>query len=110
MRKKGKYIMSWSNRKFNRDEVLRWITDMRIERPWFCSASGNTFIVERISKCGSIIYEFFWNNSKTPIDDPQLAKTAWSFGIEESDIPDTLFYADDETKAAIAEFENAEAE
>ena len=102
--------MSWSNRRFSRDEVLRWITDERIKRPWFCAATGNTFIVERVSKFGSTVWEFCWNNSKTPIENPKLTETAWSFGIEESDIPDTLYYADDETEAAIAEFENAEAE
>ena len=102
--------MSCNHRKFSRDEVLRWITDKRLTSPWFCAAHGNTFIVERVSKGGSSVYEFCWNNSKTPIDDPQLTKTAWSFGIEESDIPDALYYADDETEAAIKAIEEAEAE
>ena len=102
--------MSCNHRKFNSVEVLRWITDMRINRPRFCAAHGNTFIVERFITCGSNVYEFCWNNSKTPIDDPQLTETAWRIGIEESDIPDTEFYADDETEAAIERIEEAEAE
>jgi len=102
--------MSCNHRKFIRDEVLRWIKDMRIDSPRFCAAHGNTFIVERFITCGSTVYEFTWNNSKTPIDDPQLTETAWRIGIEESDIPDALFYADDETEAAIGAIEEAEAE
>ena len=102
--------MSCNHRKFIRDEVLRWIKDMRIDSPRFCAAHGNTFIVERFITCGSTVYEFTWNNSKTPIDDPQLTETAWRIGIEESDIPDALFYADDETEAAIEAIEEAEAE
>ena len=102
--------MSCNHRKFSRDEVLRWIKDMRINRPRFCASHGNTFVVERFIACGSTVYEFCWNNSKTPTDDPQLTKTAWSFGIEESDIPDALYYADDETEAAIEAIEEAEAE
>jgi hypothetical protein len=100
--------MSCNHRKFSRDEVLSWIKDMRIDRPWFCAVHGRTFIVERLSKCGSTVYEFCWNNSKTPIDNPRLAITAWSFGVEESDIPDALYYADDETEAAIEAIEEAE--
>jgi len=102
--------MSCNHRKFSRDEVLRWIKDMRLTRPWFSAASGNTLIIQRANRSGSTVYEFTWNTSKTPIDDPQLTKTAWSFGIEESDIPDTEFYADDETEAAIEAIEEAEAE
>ena len=100
--------MSCNHRKFNSAEVLRWIMDMRINRPRFCAAHGNTFIVERFITCGSTVYEFTSNNSKTPIDDPQLEETAWRIGIEESDIPDTEFYADDETEAAIERIEEAE--
>jgi hypothetical protein len=99
-----------SNRKFSRDEVLRWIRDKRIDNPLFCTTSGNTLIIQRANRFGSTVYEFVWNNSKTPIDDPRLTKTARSFGIEESDIPDTEFYADDETEAEIEAIEEAEAE
>lgn len=102
--------MSCNHRKFSRDEVLRWIKDKRIDRPWFCAAHGNTLIIQRANRCGSTVYEFTWNNSKTPIDDPQLTETAWRIGIEESDIPDAEFYADDETEAAIKAIEEAEAE
>ena len=102
--------MSCNHRKFSRDEVLRWIMDMRIDRPRFSAANGNTFIVHRLSKGGSTVYEFTWNNSKTPIDDPQLTESAWSFDITEADIPDALYYADDETEAAIERIEEAEAE
>ena len=102
--------MSCNHRKFSRDEVLRWIRDKRLTRPWFCAAHGNTFIVERFIACGSTVYEFTSNNSKTPIDDPQLTQTAWRVCIEESDIPDITYYADDETEAAIERIEEAEAE
>ena len=102
--------MSCNHRKFSRDEVLRWIKDKRLICPRFCAAHGNTFIVERFISCGSTVYEFCWNNSKTPIDDPQLEETAWRVCIEESDIPDTEFYADDETEAEIEAIEEAEAE
>lgn len=100
--------MSYNHRKFSRDEVLRWIKDMRIDRPGFCTTSGNTLIIQRTNRCGSTVYEFTWNNSKTPIDDPQLTESAWSFDITEADIPDTLYYADDETEAAIEAIEEAE--
>ena len=93
--------MSCNHRKFSREEVLRWIKDMRIDNPMFCTTSGNTLIIQRANRSGSCIYEFTWNNSKTPIDDPQLTESAWSFDITEADIPDALYYADDETEAAI---------
>ena len=83
---------------------------MRIGNPWFCATSGNTLIIERANRSGSTVYEFTWNNSKTPIDDPQLTETAWSFDITEADIPDALYYADDETEAAIKAIEEVEAE
>ena len=102
--------MSYNHRKFSRDEVLRWIRDKRIDNPCFCASHGNTFIVERLSKCGSTVYEFFCNNSKTPIDDPQLTQSTWSFDITEADIPDALYYADDETEAEIEAIEEAESE
>ena len=102
--------MSCNHRKFSRDEVLRWIKDKRLTRPWFSAASGNAFIVMRSITCGSTVYEFTWNNSKTPIDDPQLTESAWSFDITEADIPDALYYADDETEAAIVAIEEAEEE
>ncbi len=102
--------MSCNHRKFSRDEVLRWIKDKRIDRPWFCAAHGNTLIIQRANRFGSTVYEFCWNNSNTPIDDPQLTESAWSFDITEADIPNTLYYADDETEAAIEAIEEAEAE
>ena len=102
--------MSCNHRKFNSAEVLRWIKDKRFDNPLFCTTSGNTLIIQRANRSGSTVYEFTWNNSKTPIDDPQLTKTAWGFGIEESDIPDAEFYADDETEAEIEAIEEAEAE
>ena len=83
---------------------------MRIGSPRFRAAHGNTFIVERLSKCGSTVYEFCWNTSKTPNDNPQLIASAWSLDISVSDIPDALYYADDETEAAIEAIEEAEAE
>jgi len=102
--------MSCNQRKFSRDEVLRWIKDKRLTRPWFSAASGNTLIIQRANRSGSTVYEFTWNNSKTPIDDPQLTESAWSFDITEADIPDALYYADDETEAAIVAIEEAEEE
>ena len=100
--------MSCNHRKFNSAEVLRWIKDMRFDNPWFCAASGNTLIIQRANRFGSTVYGFTWNNSKTPIDDPQLTESAWSFDITEADIPDAPYYADDETEAAIERIEEAE--
>lgn len=102
--------MSCNHRQFNSAEVLRWIKDKRFDNPLFCTTSGNTLIIQRANRCGSTVYEFTWNHSKTPIDDPQLTESAWSFDITEADIPDALYYADDETEAAIKAIEEAEAE